>query len=84
MFFEPTTIEPDSSAVAEKEDGLQYIHSRIIRNESGLCKLLAERYGKNFEIEVSLIQSKSWRVSKLTAGCEAASQRVSHQNTERE
>ncbi len=52
LFTEPAAIDLDSRVAVKQAGGLQLIHSKVIRSEADLCRLLSRRYGKKFEIEM--------------------------------
>ncbi len=54
VYSEPTAIDPNSCNPPEQEEDLQYIHSRLVKSQLGLFRLLVSKYGENkFEIEVN-------------------------------
>lgn len=57
VYSEPVAIDNNdcnSMATTQEDDGLQYIHTKLVRSQRGLCKLLADKYGQeNYKIEVN-------------------------------
>jgi hypothetical protein len=54
VYSEPTAIDSNGCNPSEQEEDLQYIHSRLVKSQLGLFRLLANKYGENkFEIEVN-------------------------------
>ncbi|RYP75015.1 hypothetical protein DL771_002663 [Monosporascus sp. 5C6A] len=68
MYSEPVAMDRKNWTPPQQEDGLQYIHTRLVRSERGLCKLLADKYGhENYKIEM---RHNVYRI-KLSSGCDA-------------
>lgn len=48
----------DNVSPPKEQDGLQYIHSKLVRSPFGLSNLLRMKYGPgNFEVEVRFARS---------------------------